>query len=91
MDFHRHVARQAGNTVMGQVIDSLVDVYGAEQRLVLNLYGDRRRDHEVHLAILDALAAGDAGRSRQLMHDHLEGVRAVLEARLQEPRPDTPD
>jgi GntR family transcriptional repressor for pyruvate dehydrogenase complex len=84
MDFHRHVARLAGNTVTGQVIDSLVDVYGAEQRLVLNLYGDRRRDHEAHLAILDALAAHDAARSRQLMHDHLEGVRAVLEARLPE-------
>jgi GntR family transcriptional repressor for pyruvate dehydrogenase complex len=82
MDFHRHVARLAGNTVMSQVIDSLVDVYGAEQRLVLNVYGDRRRDHEDHLAILDALAARDVVRSRQLMRDHLEKVRAVLEARL---------
>jgi len=91
MDFHRHVARLAGNTVISQVIDSLVDIYGAEQRLVLNLYGDRRRDHEDHLAILDALAARDAGRARQLMHDHLEKVRAVLEARLPEQRPSTPD
>jgi GntR family transcriptional repressor for pyruvate dehydrogenase complex len=91
MDFHRHVARLAGNTVMSQVIDSLVDVYGAEQRLVLNLYGDRRRDHEDHLAILDALAARDPDRARQLMHDHLEKVRAVLEARLTEQRPNTPD
>jgi GntR family transcriptional regulator, transcriptional repressor for pyruvate dehydrogenase complex len=87
MDFHRQVARLAGNTVMSQVIDSLVDVYQAEQRLVLNLYDDRRRDHEGHLAILDALAAHDPGRSQQLMQDHLEGVRAVLEARLPETRP----
>lgn len=91
MDFHRHVARLAGNTVMSQVIDSLVDIYGAEQRLVLNLYGDRRRDHGDHLAILDALAARDPERARQLMHDHLEKVRAVLEARLSEQRPSAPD
>jgi GntR family transcriptional regulator, transcriptional repressor for pyruvate dehydrogenase complex len=82
MGFHREVAVLSGSTVLGQVIDSLVDVYVDEQLVVMELYDNRERDHQHHLAILEAIAGRDPDRSRQLMHGHLRSVRDTLDARL---------
>lgn len=87
MAFHREIAHLSSSAVLAQVIDSLVDVYEDEQLVVMQLYGDRERDHQWHLAICEAICVHDAARAEQLMHDHLEGVRDVLAARLAEDSP----
>lgn len=84
MAFHREIAHLSSSAVLAQVIDSLVDVYEDEQLVVMQLYGDRERDHRWHLTICEAICAHDAAKAEQLMHDHLEGVRDVLAARLAE-------
>jgi GntR family transcriptional repressor for pyruvate dehydrogenase complex len=84
MDFHRQVALLSGNSVLAQVIDSLVAVYEEEQLVVLRLYGNREQDYRQHLGILEAITERDAELSRRRMHDHLEDVRQVLVARLAE-------
>jgi GntR family transcriptional regulator, transcriptional repressor for pyruvate dehydrogenase complex len=89
MGFHRGIAMLSGSTVLGQIIDSLVDVYEDEQLVVMQLYDNRERDHQHHLAILDAIAARDPDRSRQLMHGHLRSVRDTLDARV--PREEGPE
>jgi GntR family transcriptional repressor for pyruvate dehydrogenase complex len=87
MTFHREIAHLSSSAVLAQVIDSLVDVYEDEQIVVMQLYGDRERDHRWHLAICEAICEHDAAKAEQLMHDHLSGVRDVMAARLAEEAP----
>jgi GntR family transcriptional repressor for pyruvate dehydrogenase complex len=55
-----------------------MDLFKGEHRMILNIYGDRQKDHKEHLSILDALRRRDAMLAAQLMQTHLEGVREVL-------------
>lgn len=80
--FHRGVARCGGNSVLAQVIDSLLDLYAAEQMEILRLYADRAHDHEEHTEILRAIQSHDGPLASQLMQRHLEGVRTVVAARV---------
>ncbi|MBO2459016.1 FadR/GntR family transcriptional regulator [Actinomadura violacea] len=80
--FHRATAQASGNAVLGEVIDSLLSVHGAEQREILRIFDDRRRDHDDHRAILGAIEAGDAGRAEELMRLHLRDVTKVIASRL---------
>jgi GntR family transcriptional regulator, transcriptional repressor for pyruvate dehydrogenase complex len=86
MSFHRGVARLSRSSVLSQAIESIVDVYAAEQMVILRLYDDRRRDHEQHLGIFEALRRRDADEAAELMRLHIEGVRSVLSARLEPSR-----
>lgn len=81
--FHRGVARCGGNVVLAQVIDSLLDVYEAEQKEILRLYGDRAHDHAEHKEILQAIQAHDARLASERMARHLEDVKTVVGARVQ--------
>lgn len=86
MAFHRGVARAAGNTILSQTIDSILDLYAPEQLLILELFGDRQRDHEEHEAVLEALRGREPRRASEAMRLHLEEVRAVTAGRLGAPR-----
>ncbi|MFI7615892.1 FadR/GntR family transcriptional regulator [Nonomuraea terrae] len=86
MSFHRATARMAGNVVLHEVVDALLTVHGPEQREILQLFDDRRRDHEEHLAILAAIEARDAAQAEELMRAHLVDVKTVIEHRVQSPR-----
>jgi GntR family transcriptional regulator, transcriptional repressor for pyruvate dehydrogenase complex len=81
LGFHRGVARCSGNAVLGQVIDTLLDLYQPEQMEILRLYADRVHDHEEHAAILQAIQAHDPALASERMQRHLEGVRTVVAAR----------
>ncbi|MWA06407.1 FCD domain-containing protein [Actinomadura sp. LD22] len=82
MSFHRAAAHASGNAVLGEVIDSLLSVHGAEQREILRIFDDRRRDHDDHRAILGAIEAGEAERAEELMRAHLRDVTKVIASRL---------
>jgi GntR family transcriptional repressor for pyruvate dehydrogenase complex len=84
MTFHRGVARFSGSAILAQAVDSIVELYTAEQLVILRIYDNRRRDHEEHLAIFDAISRRDAGAASELMRHHLEDVLAVMEERLGE-------
>lgn len=79
MAFHREVAVASGNVVLRQVLDVLVELFKREQRIILDIYGNRGRDHTEHRDILEALRAGDAELARQRMQAHLDEVRDVLD------------
>src|SRR5213594_3531716 len=55
MSFHRQIAQASGNAVLVQLLDVLRELFTEEQRLILSIFGSRERDHQGHLAILDAL------------------------------------
>jgi GntR family transcriptional repressor for pyruvate dehydrogenase complex len=78
MAFHRQIALASGNTVLVQLLDVLHDLFVREQRLILDIFGSRERDHQQHLAILDALERRDQALCVERMRTHLEGVLEVV-------------
>ncbi|HEU4989828.1 MAG TPA: FadR/GntR family transcriptional regulator [Gemmatimonadaceae bacterium] len=78
--FHRQIAVASGNRVLAQLLTVLHDLFPREQKLVLGIGGSRKRDHEEHLAILDALERHDEALSVERMRTHMRGVeQAVLD------------
>jgi GntR family transcriptional repressor for pyruvate dehydrogenase complex len=82
MRFHRGIADGAGNTILAEVVFTLTEVHIREQMAVLDLYNNRRRDHDQHKLIFEALRARDAPGARRLMHEHLADVIAVIRGKL---------
>lgn len=82
MSFHLALAKISGNSILAQVIESLVELYSFEQLAIISFYDDRPRDHKEHLDILAAIRGGEAVLARQLMHRHLSGVRSVVGFRM---------
>ena len=81
MDFHRQIAVASGNTVLLQVLDVLRELFSREQRMILNIYESRGRehDHEEHVGILEALQRRDSALAVARMRKHLQGVLTLVE------------
>ncbi len=79
-DLHALIAQASGNPVLQQVIEDL------RTRTAMFRFGRlpsrRATVCAEHLAIIDALIAGDAQRAQQAMHDHVDQVRLTILARL---------
>jgi GntR family transcriptional repressor for pyruvate dehydrogenase complex len=78
MEFHRQIALASGNTVLTQLLGVVQELFTDEQRLILNIFGSRQRDHQEHVAILDALERRDEALCVELMRKHLEGVEEAI-------------
>lgn len=78
MAFHQEITQASGNVVLSQLLDVLRNLFQKEQRVILNIYGSPQRDHDEHLAILDALELRDERLAVDRMQEHLEGVRDVV-------------
>jgi len=78
MAFHTAIAAASGNTVLHQLSDVLARLFQDEQRVIIDIFGSRERDHAEHVGILDALRARDEALAVERMRTHLEGVRAAL-------------
>jgi GntR family transcriptional repressor for pyruvate dehydrogenase complex len=74
MGFHREIAAASGNTVLLQLLDVLRELFAREQRLILNIFDSRERDHQGHLGILEALEQRNAALGVERMRKHLQGV-----------------
>ena len=79
-DLHALIALASGNPVLRQMIDDL------KMRTAMFRFGrlpERRKTVcAEHLAIIDALMAGDGPRAQQAMQDHIDQVRLTLLAKL---------
>jgi GntR family transcriptional repressor for pyruvate dehydrogenase complex len=84
MRFHLAIANFSENSILAQVVESLIELYSFEQLAIISFYDDRPRDHQEHLDILAAIRDGDAGLVRELMYRHISGVRSTVETRLAE-------
>lgn len=81
MAFHRAVAAASGNSVLAEIMDSLVVIHSGEQRVILRLYDDRKRDYDEHALVLGAIIEGRAKEARDLMFNHLSDVKKVVAER----------
>jgi DNA-binding GntR family transcriptional regulator len=79
-DLHALIAEASGNPVLQQIIDDL------KMRTSMFKFGRlpvrRKTVCAEHLAIIDALMAGDAERSQKAMQEHVDQVRLMILARL---------
>lgn len=84
MEFHCVIGRSSRNTVLGQTLESYVELYSVEQMTVLSLYDNtlRAEDQDDHGAIFEAIKDHDEAGARELMFEHLSHVKAVTEKRL---------
>jgi GntR family transcriptional repressor for pyruvate dehydrogenase complex len=78
MGFHAGIAAASGNSVLHEVVEALLAAHAPEQRRILELFDDRVRDHEEHLAILAAIEHGRPSRAAALMRAHLTEVRDTV-------------
>lgn len=78
MAFHHEIAVASGNSVLPQLLDVLQELFTNEQRLILAIFGSRERDHQEHLAILDALDHRDQELAAERMRAHLDDVYETL-------------
>ncbi len=79
IEFHRVLARMAGNAVLAEFLDQLVSrtplVVLAHQGQV----ADPSCSNDEHSQIVDAIAAGDAARAVASMRGHLDALLARLD------------
>jgi GntR family transcriptional repressor for pyruvate dehydrogenase complex len=78
MGFHRRIALASKNMVLAQLLDVLQELFSNEQRLILGIFGSRKRDHREHLSILKAIEERDEKVAVKRMKAHLKGVEAAV-------------
>lgn len=82
MAFHIAIARASGNLVLHHVMESLIELYSSEQRIILALYNARARDYQQHREIFAAIRDGLPVQARERMTKHLRDVRTVVASSL---------
>jgi GntR family transcriptional regulator, transcriptional repressor for pyruvate dehydrogenase complex len=78
MGFHHQIALASGNTVTAKILTVLHELFAEEQRLILDIFGSREKDHLEHLAILEAVELRDETLAVERMRSHLQGVQAAI-------------
>lgn len=81
MDFHLGIARVAGNPILTDMLQTLIELHLEDQIVIGALYKDDSRDHAEHLEILNAIRTGNGHVARSLMSSHLAGVIEAIERR----------
>lgn len=81
IEFHRALAQASGNSVLAEVVDSIVLVHAQEQKEILRLHGDESEDFAEHRAITRAVLDGDVDAAVQTTRDHLTNVIEAIRAR----------
>ena len=71
IDFHRTLARIAGNEILKLMLESLADLGRESRRVTIGSVG-RQRAIDHHAAILSAVAAHDAGAAAEAMKHHMD-------------------
>lgn len=82
MRLHRRIARISRNDILAEFLESLTDVYSREQLGILELFNARVRDHQDHIAIVEAIRNHDPVGATSQMAAHITGVLAVVARRL---------
>lgn len=77
LEFHRLIARAAGNRVLALMITSMAPLEADSRRATLTRVGLAAARRQ-HAAILEAILAGDGPRARAAMLGHLDSALVAL-------------
>ena len=83
-DLHTKIIESTGNPIYLSLYESIADLLMESRRRTVRTPTVRKQAHKDHLAIVAALRERDAERAGQAMHEHLEGMRLVLDGMLKE-------
>jgi DNA-binding GntR family transcriptional regulator len=81
--FHLEIARMSGNRFLARAVDEVMMRLFRARYLAASSLERRRRAAEEHVAIVEAIRAGDAAQASALMGSHIERAGAFLIERLQ--------
>jgi len=85
IDFHRTLARIAGNEILKLMLESLADLGRESRRVTIGNVG-RQRAIDHHAAILNAVAAHDANAAAKAMKHHMDEAAHDLAAKAKTKR-----
>ncbi len=71
-DFHKTVAAMSGNPVLNLMSSSLEEIFRDQVSSLLSPKDERKHVLEVHTAIADAIAEGEADAAEKLMREHMQ-------------------
>ncbi len=80
IDFHRTLARIAGNEILKLMLESLADLGRESRRVTIGKVG-RQRAIDHHAAILNAVAAHDDNAAAKAMRHHMDEAARDLAAK----------
>lgn len=88
VDFHRQLAKLAGNSVLEEFLN---DIIRRTPLVILSHLGSESenacRNHE-HEAIVDAISNGDSKKAGQIMNEHLLHIENQISDKTEEQQPD---
>jgi GntR family transcriptional regulator, transcriptional repressor for pyruvate dehydrogenase complex len=87
--FHHALCAAAGNAALSEFADTLGEQLVRERGVIWNLPGRPARSLAEHQAIYEAVRAGDPGRARKAVLEHLTSVEDDLGASVLSPREST--
>lgn len=71
-NFHKTVAAMSGNPILNLFSASLEEIFRDQVSNLLSPRDQRQHVLDVHAAIADAIAAGNADEAERLMHEHMQ-------------------
>lgn len=72
--FHHLLAEAANNSVLGNIMDNLLDLLADSRARAASVKGRPQKSLQEHLKIAEALLERDGEKARRAMLDHLEAV-----------------
>lgn len=78
MQIHLTIASASGNSVLRHILEVILDLFQEEQRLLLDIHGFPRSDHEEHTQLVDAVRRHRKALAVNRMRKHLEGVQKAI-------------
>src|SRR5690625_3546235 len=80
IDIHRAIASVAGNSILEEVLHSLLLIHAEDQRQILLLHGDPETDLAEHQELASLTIGGKVREAGELMRKHLDEVVAALKS-----------
>ena len=78
MGFHREISAASGNSVFSQIISILSSFFSKEQLLLIGIFRSKKKDHQMHVKIFEAIKSRNEEKAANLMRSHLEEVRKSI-------------
>lgn len=82
MEFHRKLALASRQTVLGQTVDSLLDLYSGEQQVIHQVHAKLDNDFQEHQAVFEAIRDRSPERARSAMKAHIDEISSVVKRHL---------
>ena len=76
--FHKELVRLGGNRRIQNIVAMMEDQVRRAKKITLHIRPLPLRSNDDHRALLEAIAAGDVAKARQIHRTHREDARAVL-------------